>query len=745
MIKQWWHRATTALARLPHRTNGRGQLGPRPALEVLENRALPSFLAPVNLATGQNPVDVAVADLRGDGIQDIVTANASYSTGSVSVLLGNGDGTFQQAVDYSSGFTNGNGRFLAVADFNGDGIADLVVAGNNSVSVLLGNGDGSFQAPKLSSAGLSISGLTVGDFNGDGLADVAVSDDGQFPFNNNYGVRVLLGNGDGTFRPSVLYATAQFPGMVAVADFNADGIPDIAAQISSEVDVFFGNGDGSFQPASPIATGSSANSMVVADVNGDSIPDLITGDYSATVTVLVGKGDGSFQPPAHYPVGDGVTFVTAADLGNNGILDLVTTNHIVAGQMTVLHGNGDGTFQGHVAFPVGSIGNVAVGDFGGDGATELVAVSETGGVNLIFSSGDGSLIAPTVYGVGVGPVSVAVADLNHDGIPDVVTADEDPTLGNRVSVLLGNGDGTFRPTVNYLVGKSPQSVVVADVNGDGIPDLITANQGTYPNNTDGSVSVLLGNGDGTFQPAVNYAAGIKPYAVAVGDLGNDGQLDLVVANDTSAGTVSVLRGNGDGTFQDPVSYASGSHPDAVAVSDLTGDGILDIVVANSASNTLSILLGNGDGTFKAKNDYVASGQPESVAVADLNGDGIPDLVTANGSNSVSVLIGNGDGSFQTPANHFVAGANSVAVVDVNQDGVPDLVTADLGGAVSVLVGNGDGSFQAPVTYGTGARPTGIAAADLTGDGFPDLVTANSYDPTVTVIRNDANWPAPPHG
>jgi hypothetical protein len=336
---------------------------------------------------------------------------------------------------------------------------------------------------------------------------------------------------------------------------------------------------------------------------------------------------------------------------------------------------------------------------------------------------------------------VAVGDFNGDGRLDLAVTNYD---SKNVSVLLGNGDGTFGDARNSPTGSGPRSVTVGDFNGDGIPDLAIANNA--------GVSVLLGNGDGTFQAPRSFDAGGVGVRVAVGDFNGDGILDLAVAHLTGAESwgVSVLMGNGDGTFQAPRSFATGSSPDSVAVGDFNGDGIPDLAVANYASYTVSVLLGNGDGSFGAAVNYYLGANPFSVTVGDFNGDGYPDLVVATSYSgqpgTVSVLLGNGDGTFQV-ARRFAAGSYpvSVAVADVNNDGVPDLVVAGEVG-VRVLVGKGDGTFQtAHFAYVTGANPYSVAVGDFNGDGFPDVAVANNgfnyyhLQEGVSILLNDSDW------
>jgi hypothetical protein len=384
----------------------------------------------------------------------------------------------------------------------------------------------------------------------------------------------------------------------------------------------------------------------------------------------------------------------------------------------------------------------------------------------------GPLFAPAVgYGSGGSQAySVAIGDVNGDGKPDLVVANEFCSINcenGSVSVLLGNGDGTFQAAVSYSSGGyAAVSVAVRDVNGDGKPDLVVANKFCNINCENGSVSVLLGNGDGTFQPAVSYGSGgYQAYSVAVADVNGDGRPDLVVANEfcnlnCANGSVSVLLGNGDGTFQAAVSYSSGGYAAvSVAMGDVNGDGRPDLVVANEcvsnlncANGLVSVLLGNGDGTFEPAVSYDSGGSlAYSVAMGDVNGDGRPDLVVVNefcnlncANGLVSVLLGNGDGTFEPAASYDSGGyqAVSVALGDVNGDGNPDLVVANEfctlnceNGSVSVLLGNGDGTFQAAVSYSSGGYAAySVAMGDVNGDGKPDLaVTNDSSNGLVSVL------------
>ena len=376
---------------------------------------------------------------------------------------------------------------------------------------------------------------------------------------------------------------------------------------------------------------------------------------------------GQFEPPVNYFLNRSLNGIARGDFNGDGSIDLVVTGCgnpacTTTGAVFVLLGKGNGEFTRGGRFVAGPQGTDAIalttGDFNRDGTPDLVvinnAINRFGTVSVLLGDGSGGFLPPVSYSPGGAvPIWPAVADFNRDGNPDLAIS---VTTTDSVAVLLGNGDGTFQPAVNYTVGGGPQGIATGDVNNDGLPDIVSADEcGDDPACRDGTVSVLLGNGDGTFQPRLVFAEGIFPLSIAIADFDGDHQADLAIANPcgtdeacSSLGTVGIMLGNGDGTFQPVVNYPTTGYLTArVAIGKFNHDGHFDVVALNVQDSDITVLTGNGDGSFQPGDDYVVGLNPNAVTVGQFNQDNAFDIaVTDRNSFEVSVLLNNRSGHFQ---------------------------------------------------------------------------------------------------
>ena len=682
-----------------------------------------TFQNQVTYAVGSSPFALVAGDFTGDGRTDLAVVNSNYGgPGTVSVLLGNGDGTFQDQKTYLVGNAP---DAIVTGDFTGDGRTDLAVAnsGSNDVSILLGNGDGTFQDQKTYLVGNAPDAIVTGDFTGDGRTDLAVANNGSDD------VSVLLNKGDGTFQNQVTYKVGTFPEAIVAGDFTGDGRTDLAVANSgsNDVSVLLGNGDGTFQNQVTYAVGPAPPALVTGDFTGDGHTDLaVANSGSNDVSILLGNGDGTFQAQKTYAVGSGPDAIVAGDFTGDGRTDLAVAN-LNSNDLSILVGNGDGSFQNQVTYAVGSSPTALVtGDFNGDGRTDLaVANYNSNTVSILLGNGDGTFQNQVTYAVGSVPDAIVAGDFNGDGRLDLAVANGG---SNTVSNLLGNGDGTFQNQVTYAVGSYPDAIVAGDFTGDGHTDLAVANS------EDNDVSILLGNGNGTFQAQKTYAVGSGPDAIVAGDFTGDGRTDLAVANygafKNYEGTVSILLGNGDGTFQNQVTYAVGSSPFALVAGDFTGDGRTDLAVVNSnygGPGTVSVLLGNGDGTFQDQKTYLVGNAPDAIVTGDFTGDGRTDLAVVNlNFNDVSILVGNGDGTFQDQNQKtYPVGDNPIGLAtgDFTGDGRTDLAVVNRDdNDVSVLLGL-NGTFAAPGPFAINPHATPLVA-DVNGDRTNDVLVVD---------------------
>jgi len=355
----------------------------------------------------------------------------------------------------------------------------------------------------------------------------------------------------------------------------------------------------------------------------------------------------SFSAKTDYSTGasSGPHAITTGLINADGFTDIITANRFNS-KISVLLGVGDGTFSTQTSFNTGNTPqSITTGDINGDSKLDLVTANNfsnndiPGNVSVFLGNGNNSFITKPVVATQNGPVSVILGNFNAGNNIDIATANYG---SNSVSIFLGNGNGTFIAATNFATGSGPKSVAMGDVNGDGFLDLATANFSAV--SASDRLSLLLGNGDGSFKAPTYLTSGTKPFSLIMADINGDGKKDLISANYNSA-NVSILLGNGNGTFQSATSASTGTRPVSVAAADLDGDGKIDLAVANSYNNivspinSISLLAGNGDGTFKTAVNFTTGTRPYCVTIADINGDSKPDIATANeGSDNISVFL-----------------------------------------------------------------------------------------------------------
>ncbi|HTW63738.1 MAG TPA: FG-GAP-like repeat-containing protein [Bryobacteraceae bacterium] len=658
------------------------------------------------LAAPAGPANVgrAVQMVSGGKFTSSGTIGAAYTTfnsddNAVHVAIGSASLVYTGTATYTVG-PGPNG--VIAADFNGDGVLDLVVPylgmGNGSpggIAVLINKGDGTFQSPVIYTAGSAPDSVATLDLNQDGIPDLAVADGGSSS------VYVLLGNGNGTFKPAVAYPTSSNGLSITIADLNGDGAPDLAeSEDNGKISILFNNGSGSFSAGPTIATPSSAPNYIAAgDLRGTGHNDLVTADlYSSTITVYLNAGDGNFTLGSSYATSYSPNSLIITDYNGDGKLDILNATgdarafgpSMESGNVDLFLGNGDGTFQGVSVTPIsGSPLNsfLAVADFNGDGVPDAVA---NGAQSVLLFPGTraGTFQAPTSIPTGTNlPAGAAAGDFNGDGRPDLAITDNS---SDSVVVLLNSASGFQSPSSFSSGGDGASGIVAADFNGDGKLDLAVTN------NTSATTAVFLGGGNGTFQLAATYPTGVAPLQITAADVNGDGKPDLIVLDSgnfsVSNGAIYVLINNGTGGFNSPVSYTPSEYPLAVSVGDVNGDGKPDLLAAvqDAQSNYyLAVLLNTGNGTFGPATLMSSEFGPSSIAIADFNGDGKGDLVVAHccGATNMTYQQGNGDGTFS-------------AEVDFNGGSSPDLV--------QVTSFNGGAAPDLAIFLGGSGSPSGMA-------------------------------------
>jgi len=397
--------------------------------------------------------------------------------------------------------------------------------------------------------------------------------------------------------------------------------------------------------------------------------------------------------------------------------------------------------------------SAAIGDFNGDGIPDFVTVNIDGTVSILTGSNTGVLSEAlgSPYTVGVSPVGVAVGDFNGDGFQDIAVTNSQDSIVN-VSILLGNGDGTFFVSgLSPATGRQPEGIVVGDFNGDGLQDLAVTNTG------DNTVTILIGDGTGRFTQLAGspFNVGAQPLFIAVGDFNGDGFPDLVTAN-SGEDTVTVLFGASTGGFSVPATrtFQTNLSPQSVVVADFNGDGNLDIATVNLNTTDITILLGDGSGSFTngPGGQLVVGNGPVSIFAADLNGDGIPDLVVANSTDgTLTVEIGNGDGSFTPATSTFKVGAGPffALAADFNGDGILDVVTGSVESNTVSLLQGGLAQTTAQVTI-TGSttvpfgQPVPLTLTVTPIGGFNTPTGTGEFNDNGVVIGDSTDTTTPFH-
>jgi len=688
------------------------------------------------------PVCVFAGDFNGDGKQDIV----SMSWGApVQVLLSNGDGTFR-AIEEGT-VTEFTPEGCAVGDFDGDGKLDIAVASDSPgvITIAFGEGNGKFYT-KMVNVPMQVYGLTAGDVNGDGILDlitVAVPGNGNQPF------QLLLGKGNGTFEQAKSISNSVAGGVLpSLVDVNHDGKLDLVYLAEDEVVTQLGNGDGTFGPPQIFPLAGNAQALAIGDMNGDGNPDLVIAgfqDGSDVIIVALSQGDGTFTVGSVTPIAYLPNHLAVGDFNEDGHLDVIASGQPSAytpAYLTVLLGDGAGSFSTRTPFPADRSGPMALADFNGDNHLDLAVANGQGGtVDITFGDGHGNFFGPLHPDAGPTPVSAAAADLNGDGKMDLAVVNEFYIEVHQVDILLGNGDGTFQPPTPIRVGVTPEAIAIADLNHDGIPDLVIADAGSPS-----GMYVLIGKGGGQFATPVYYSSPSASTLMLI-DVNHDGVPDIVGMSESSyTPGVFVLLGKGDGTFQPSHGFLAGHLLAGMAAGDFNGDGNIDIVVSDRRGNAVLLLPGNGDGTFGSPVTLASMTAPIGIVAADFNGDGKLDIaVTASGQGEVIVLAGNGDGTFQLPAIFPVTngGVNGLIAADFDGDGHLDLLASGhIGFQFTVLLGNGSGQFQSGGTFDAGGFPYTMIPADFNGDGLPDLAICNGNFASsaiyLTLILNTTN-------
>jgi hypothetical protein len=686
----------------------------------------------------------AIADFNHDGRLDVVFCGTSTQ---IWELPGNGDGTFQNAVETLAPLPLQATR-LAVADLNGDGDPDLVVTDlNGTIQALTGNGDGTFSAGE-SFVPSYLGATAIGDFNNDGIPDVALAGAGPGVGFNIAGVSVVLGTGDGTFvlatPHTIPISSRDLFTTVISGDFDGDGLPDLAGYFSPNAGQAAFEGVALLLSSTGFQTAEVTNltsqqpfpptyAAVAADFNGDGKLDMAVGSGA----LLLGKGDGTFQPEVDYPIG---APLAVGDFNNDGKPDLIGINS-GSGNVSVLLGKGDGTFGFAMNSPAGNVGiagGLAVGDFNQDGKLDAVALTSSG-FSVLLGNGDGTFQMPLISGFGLNPTFVAASDMNGDGKLDLVITNSSGANGSpdTVSVLLGKGDGTFQTPITVNAGNGITWLLVSDINADGKPDVVIGNSSR-------DVSILVGKGDGTLEvPLVSYATGAYGPMTAA-DFNGDGSIDLAAApfGGGPLNTIYVLLNNSSGR-------AASLVPTTIAFGTQTVGGTTSaqsVMLSNKGTSAITIktvtFSGPQSADFHQTNNCGAS-----LAAAATCSVSITFSPAAAGSRTASLQIV--DDAFNTPQTAALSGTGATTDFGLAvASGSSASATVKAGGTAAYTLAIGGAGFSGTVTLScTGAPahancsvPPTVTVSAATASNFAvSVITTASTAATLHPLRTLSPW------
>lgn len=681
------------------------------------------FDAGIRFPAGGTTVSVAAADFDGDG--DVDFAVTSLLDGTVSILLNNGFGLLGAPKPVRVG---GSATGIVAADLDGDGVADLAVATSSAVTVLHNDGHAGFTQVAKLAADSTVESITVADFDRDGHPDLAFSSFAGTVF-------IAHSMGDGNWKSPVVVPLTAPNGAVAAADLDSDGDADLV--LGNGTSIALNNGDGTFAPpiAGPIQPGSRflPTAVAIGDLDHDGDVDLalpIEGPRGLnTVIIELNRGDGTFLPgvtislPAAVSSSNKQLTIAIGDIDGDGDLDLAVANNYAL-VTSVLRNGGDATFAPPENYVTGSGSSVLLRDVDGDGDLDLAVLA--GPLVLTYNDGQGRFVSAPLRPVPErtdplgGPVCVVAADLDGDGLPDLATANR---ADNSVSILRNQGGRSFAPPTSIRVADAPSWIAAADVDGDGRIDLAVT---SYAN----QLTLLHNNGSGQFAVASTLPVQY-PSRVEFARLHSDANPGLVVA---SGQLLDVFRNAGNGQLAQAPAVDLHRFITALAVADFDRDGKDEVVVAHNFERAISLVTFQNDGTA-AVATFDTPEQPIGIAALDVDADGAVDVVVSNDSPNViaaitplTLLRNDGTGHLLPPVDLPLGIGGPITGADLDGDGRIDFVIRS-----TVVRNYGLDIVPRPIDFAVWPDVAMSIVADLDGDRRPDIVVAHSGSGAISAV------------